>query len=120
MMGLDMYAYAVLAERIGDELINPALPDTDVDHDFAYWRKFHDLHHWMLGLYKERGGTGMFNGDTLRLRAADLDRLEQDMATWEEDEWDKDSGHFDDTRAFITKARSAIDDGLAVLYDSCW
>ena len=119
-MGLDMYVCTVPADLIGDEATNPALPDKGVDWDFAYWRKFHDLHHWMHDLYHERGGTGMFNCDTLRLRAADLDRLEQDMATWEEDEWDKDSGHFDDTRAFITKARSAIDDGLAVLYDSCW
>lgn len=104
-MGLDMYAYTIKAEIIGDAQVdinvNTALEkylekdpsyvkevdspyfaeDVAVDRGlfdrhFSYWRKFNALHGWMQRLYYKKGGTSIdFNCDTLRLMPEDLDLL---------------------------------------------
>ena len=99
------------------------------DSDFAYWRKFNNLHGWMEQLYHKKGGTETFNCTTVRLMPEDLDRLES-MAIMkalpptegfffggQEQFTDEDK---EDVLAFIAKAREAIADGYAILYDSWW
>ena len=131
-MGLDMYAFAVPAEKV--EKVGQV--DVDLDQlersevqQLHYWRKHHDLHGWMEQLYRNKGGTSQtFNCDTLRLLPEDLDALEQAVKNG----WlPATTGFFfgnnppdDDSRAddleFIRKARAAIEAGKAVFYDSWW
>ena len=136
-MGLDMYAYTAPAELVGDEqvdmndrLFSEGKPVAGVDTDFAYWRKFNHLHGWMEKLYRSKGGESAdFNCNTVRLMPADLDRLEA-MASMkvlaptagfffggQEEFNDEDKQEVLD---FIAKARQAIADGKAVVYDSWW
>ena len=101
-----------------------------MDTDFAYWRKFNHLHGWMEQLYRQKGGTqDSFNCTTVRLMPDDLDRLAS-LATMkalaptagfffggQEPFGDEDK---EEVLAFVAKAREAIADGYAVLYDSWW
>lgn len=99
--------------------------------DFAYWRKFNNLHGWMERLYREKDGQKeSFNCTTVRLTTDDLDRLERDAKAGEN--LDATSGFFfgamdefdvEDQQSildFVTQARAAIGEGKAVLYDSWW
>ena len=132
-MGLDMYAYTMRAEFVGEQQTDVKI-ESDADskaaqvRDIAYWRKFNHLHGWMEKLYEEKGGKGNpFNCANVRLNADDLDRLEQalDEGTLEYtpgfffggDEIPPD--YVADTRIFIVKARAALAGGQAVFYD-CW
>jgi len=134
-MGLDMYAYTIPANRLGDkqvDLNDQVFEDgkarEGVDTDFAYWRKFNNLHQWMADLYyKKGGGSESFNCTTLRLMPADLDRLWDEAGNlkprsgffWgDEDEMTPESTQ--EVRDFVTKARAAIAEGKAVVYDSWW
>lgn len=170
-MGLDMYAYSIRADLIGDEQVD-ILPfdkaiqqigfqsltedeflklDEDakktyhtelnaavtkakeqelVDADFAYWRKFNHLHGWMEQLYEKKGGKSpTFNCATVRITAADLDRLES-LASLKamvpaEGFFFGSYEPFDDedrsaVLAFVKKAREAIKNGRAIVYDSWW
>jgi hypothetical protein len=80
----------------------------------------------MEKLYRERGGTEVFNCIKLNLTLEDLDRLERDI---DAGALEKTEGFFfgesgaDDaerTREFITKARVALQGGNFVWYDSWW
>ena len=117
-MGLDMYAFAT---REGQESI-----------ELAYWRKHNALHGWMEKLYRERGGTEVFNLIPLPLSLDDLDRLEADVKArtlepvpgfffgsteYREAEWLETKRQ---DLAFIAKAREYISEGYAVVYDSFW
>lgn len=74
-MGLDMFAYMMRAEDVGDAQTDIKL--TDGSQQFAYWRKFNHLHGFMEDLYFEKGGqSDCFNCVTVRLEAEDLDNLE--------------------------------------------
>jgi len=136
-MGLDMYAYTAPVELVGDQqvdvndkLFKDGNAVEGVDTDFAYWRKFNNLHGWMESLYRSKGGTGAdFNCNTVRLMPEDLDRLES-LASLKalpptegfffggQEEFDDDDKA--NVLEFVKKARQAISEGKAVFYDSWW
>lgn len=100
-----------------------------VDYEFYYWRKHHDLHGWMGGLYLSKGGANPdFNCNTLRLTSKDLDELESSIKDRQlpatrgfffgDNPPDEESDDYD--LDFIKKAREAINSGKAVFYDSWW
>lgn len=171
-MGLDMYAYKVRADIVGEDQVDIDVTakalvvagfstlddqtfdklepiekrayyerrdhalqvmkaDDILDTDFAYWRKFNNLHGWMERLYREKGGKSeSFNCDTVRLDPADLDRLERDAKAGEN--LDPTGGFFfgsaevldeddrNDILEFVTSAREAIAAGFVILYSSWW
>ena len=83
-MGLDMYAFTVPADAVGDNVVDLKQYDDDDNRivekeELFYWRKFNALHGWMENLYRLKGGTAeSFNCNTVRLTSEDLDRLEMD------------------------------------------
>lgn len=130
-MGLDMYGYTMCAEFAGNRQTD-VMPKTDEEReqaqitDIAYWRKFNHLYGWMETLYREKGGTDVFNCRTVRLELEDLARLEADL---DGGKLEHTPGFFfggdeiypediTETKAFIEKARAAIGAELAVFYDS--
>ena len=126
-MGLDMYAFTVPADSVGDVVTDVALGDNAVE--LFYWRKFNALHGWMENLYRLKGGAKeSFNCTTVRLDAKDLDRLEMDTGNnklvpingfffGEQTIYPED---LESVTVFIAKARQALADGQAVYYDSWW
>lgn len=143
-MGLDMYAYAVNANVLGDKQVDFHVPEIDPDKveeeafeerdkrigmvQLMTWRKFNHLHGWMHRLYQTKGGEGLeFNCDNVRLDLADLRALEVALKIGlphepgfffggeEINEWDMDK-----TKEFIALARDAIANGKAVFYSSWW
>jgi hypothetical protein len=126
-MGLDMYAFAVNADSVGDATVDVALGDGA--DQISYWRKFNALHGWMENLYRLKGGSkGSFNCTTVRLTANDLDRLEMDTGN---NKLVPINGFFfgaqeiypedlESVAVFVKTAREAIADGKAVFYDSWW
>ena len=135
-MGLDMYAYTVKASLIGDQQVDIKMhnPDgerlfpRDSNMEFAYWRKFNNLHQWMAELYYKKGGKlDSFNCTTVRLMPDDLARLRSQAAGLKPQSgffWgDETEMSLEDTQQvydFVDKALAAIEDGNAVLYDSWW
>lgn len=135
-MGLDMYAYTVPAELIGDQQVDINLESIEnVNHEFAYWRKFNHLHGWMQRLYRQKGGQSCdFNCDKVRLMPEDIDRLEADLnakISGAQDNLQATAGFFfggsewyeedeQSLRKFIQNSREALGSGLAVIYDSWW
>ena len=138
-MGLDMYAQRTklkptkevdfIEELYGKDVngvIDYENPTVEVK-EIAYWRKHPDLHGWMEGLYREKGGEEeSFNGSVLVLTLEDLDRLEEDILR---KNLPKTSGFFfgqsDDEISlydleFVLNAREAIREGDTVYYDSSW
>ena len=136
-VGLDMYAY--VAAKAGQQnefyegaewdedtgnMVNPAV---NKPREIAYWRKHPNLHGWMEQLWRERGGTGDFNGDELELTAEDLDNLEYDV---QNNRLPPTSGFFfgegaddyykKDDLKFIQEARAEMFLGLKVFYNSSW
>jgi hypothetical protein len=126
-MGLDMYAFTVDADKVGDKVTDVALGDDAMQ--ISYWRKFNALHGWMEDLYRQRGGSKeSFNCTTLRLDLKDLDRLEMDTGN---NKLIPVNGFFfgaqeiypedlESVATFVKVARQAIADGKAVFYDSWW
>ena len=132
-MGLDMYAYTLPASLAGDkqtdiEVFEEGKPRDGVDTEFAYWRKFDNLHQWMQDLYYIKGGLeSTFNCVTVRLTPADLDKLwdaapdlKPKSGFFWGDEAEMTQEDVDEVREFVTKARAAIAEGKAVVYDSWW
>ena len=127
-MGLDMYAFTVNADSVGDKVTDVALGDNAME--ICYWRKFNALHGWMEDLYRLKGGAkDSFNCTTLRLDLKDLDRLEMDVGA--NKLVPRNGFFFGDTSTiypedlesvadFVKMARQAISDGKAVFYDSWW
>ena len=132
-MGLDMYAFTVSAKDAGDNVVDLETnygTDNEVEKtELFYWRKFNALHAWMQDLYRAKGGTAeVFNCNTVRLDAKDLDRLEMDTGNnklvpingfffGEQTLYPED---IESVATFIAKAREALADGQAVYYDSWW
>lgn len=126
-MGLDMYAYTMREENVGDRQTDIKL-SKDAEQ-IAYWRKFNHLHGWMQDLYFEKGGqSDIFNCTTVRLNENDLAELETALR---EETLEHCPGFFfgddeiypeniQDTHEFIRNAREALKHGLVVLYDSWW
>lgn len=135
-MGLDMYAYTAPADRFGDEdqadlnhlIFEDGKAREGVDTEFAYWSKFNNLHQWMQELYYKKGGKQTsFNCTTVRLMPADLDKLwdaapdlKPKSGFFLGDEAEMTQEDVDEVREFVTKARAAIAEGKAVVYDSWW
>ena len=129
-MGLDMYAWKVKAEdALGDFDIAKDEEGQSKIEEMFYWRKHHDLHGWMENLYRQKGGEkDSFNCVPVRLTEDDLFELEQDVRRKELPETtgfffgnnpqDKESIKHD--LEFINRARTAINEGYAVYYDSWW
>jgi hypothetical protein len=127
-MGLDMYAFTVNADSVGDATVDVAL-DPDTAMQISYWRKFNALHGWMGVLYRLKGGSkDSFNCTTVRLTANDLDRLEMDTGNNKlvpingfffgaQEIYPEDLESVSD---FVKVARQALADGKAVFYDSWW
>ena len=126
-MGLDMYAFAVNADSVGEGVVDVALGDGA--EEISYWRKFNALHGWMEDLYRlKKGLRHDFNCTTVRLDANDLDRLEMDTGN---NKLIPVNGFFfgaqeifpedlESVSDFVKVAREAIADGKAVFYDSWW
>ena len=129
-MGLDMYAWKVKADdALGDFDIAKDEEGQSKIEEMFYWRKHHDLHGWMENLYRQKGGEkDSFNCVPVRLTEDDLFELEQDVRRKELPETtgfffgnnpqDKESIKHD--LEFINRARTAINEGYAVYYDSWW
>jgi hypothetical protein len=126
-MGLDMYAFIVDADKVGDKVTDVALGDDATE--ICYWRKFNALHGWMEDLYRQKGGSkASFNCTTVRLTANDLDRLEMDTGNnklvpingFFFGVQEIDSEDLESVATFVKLARQAISDGKAVFYDSWW
>ena len=126
-MGLDMYAFIVDADKVGDKVTDVALGDDATE--ICYWRKFNALHGWMENLYRLKYGTKeSFNCTTLRLDARDLDCLEMDTGNnkliprngFFFGAQEIDSEDLESVATFVKVARQAIADGKAVFYDSWW
>jgi hypothetical protein len=127
-MGLDMYAFTVNADSVGDATVDVAL-DPDTAMQISYWRKFNALHGWMEDLYRQKRGLRHdFNCTTVRLTANDLDRLEMDTGNnklvpvngFFFGAQEIDSEDLESVSDFIKVARQALADGKAVFYDSWW
>ena len=126
-MGLDMYAFTVNADSVGDATVDVALGDGA--EQISYWRKFNALHGWMEALYRLKGGSkDSFNCTTVRLTANDLDRLEMDTGN---NKLVPRNGFFfgyqeiypedlESVGDFVKVARQALAEGKAVFYDSWW
>ena len=126
-MGLDMYAFTVNADSVGDSVVDVALGDDAMQ--ISYWRKFNALHGWMEDLYRQKRGLRHdFNCTTVRLDLSDLDRLEMDTGN---NKLVPRNGFFfgsqeiypediESVTDFVKVAREAIADGKAVFYDSWW
>lgn len=129
-MGLDMYAWKVKAEdAISDfEIAKDAEGQSKIE-EMYYWRKHHDLHGWMENLYRQKGGEKeSFNCVPVRLTEEDLFELEQDVRRKDLPETTgfffgnnpQDAESIEQDLEFIAKARTAINEGYVVYYDSWW
>jgi hypothetical protein len=126
-MGLDMYAFTVNADSVGDSVVDVALGDDAMQ--ISYWRKFNALHGWMEDLYRQKRGLRHdFNCTTVRLDLSDLDRLEMDTGN---NKLVPRNGFFfgsqeiytediESVADFVKLSRQAIAEGKAVFYDSWW
>lgn len=125
-MGLDMYALTMKADtprrRVDQD--TSACTKADLLH---FWRKHPDLHGWMEALYFRKGGAeDVFNCTSVELTLDDLDALEAAIMDGELPETCgfffgvSDGSERDDDLVFVTKARAAIANGLAVYYSSWW
>lgn len=137
-MGLDMYAYAGLEGQAAAYQAQEGTWDTDAQEwktqgpvstpvELAYWRKHPNLHGWMEQLYRQRGGTGTFNGDELELTWADLDELEQAVTHGQLPPTggfffgeNSDEHYQAQDLEFIKNARAELFMGLKVFYNSSW
>ena len=126
-MGLDMYAFTVRPEVVGDNLVDIEVSDETPHDQLHYWRKHPNLHGWMERLYRARGSAAeVFNCVAMVLLPADIDALERDVLA---NKLPSTSGFFfgtsddhdqQDDLDFIFKARRAQSEGWVVLYSSWW
>ena len=128
-MGLDQYAHKV------KRTYAPTTKTSTVrTTEFFYWRKHNALHGWMENLHNSRSsdevqGLRDFNGVAVRLEERDLDKLEQDVMTFNLPQtvgffFGRDSVGDEDQKAqtleFIRRARKALAEGYEVEYNSWW
>ena len=126
-MGLDQFAYIVEPNQTLEQK-----EKGEGQKELAYWRKHNRLQGWMENLYREKGGTEVFNCEDVVLTLEDLDELEKAISdrnlpetqgfffgndSYEDyEEW----GLKDTDEKFIREAREAINDGKMVVYSSWW
>ncbi len=128
-MGLDQYAYAVKKGKITKavDFNLDGIDSEDIQSDFCYWRKHHDLQGWMEDLYIAKGGSSEFNCSMLLLTEEDINALElalNERALPETTGFffgsGNTEGYVDHDRDFILRAREAMRDGYDIVYDSWW
>lgn len=121
-MGLDMYAMTTKRRHRSQVDFNVAEADVNIHT----WRKHPNLHGWMEQLYRDKGGTQVFNCTTVALTGGDLDNLEaairnrQLPATTGFFFGESDGSEVEDDLTFVRKAREALNSGLKVYYRSWW
>lgn len=119
-MGLDMYAYRRKKGQSKDNM-----------EEVMYWRKHNRLHGLMEDIYREKGGTDVFNCVTMRLKKKDMKRimktiLGKDLKSTKgfffgEDSYEGYSEYYlKDDLAFIEQMRQAIANGDKIYYSSWW
>ena len=128
-MGLDQYAHKV------KRTYAPTTKTSTVrTTEFFYWRKHNALHGWMENLHRSRAHAesnhlDSFNGVAVKLEEKDLDKLEQDVMTFNLPQtagffFGADSVGDEDQKAqtleFLKKARKALAEGFEVEYNSWW
>ena len=138
-MGLDQYAYTAAKASQRDEwyegaewneacrdLVNPNMAKP---RDLAQWRKHPNLQGWMESLYRNKGGTGTFNGVELELTWEDLDQLQQDITGGSMAQLNttgfffgnpSDEIYREQDLEFIKQAKADLFCGLKVFYNSSW
>lgn len=121
-MGLDMYARSTKRRLTSLVDFNTGKADAEIH----YWRKHPNLHGWMEELYRDKGGTEVFNCTTVQLTADDIDTLERVIS---DGTLPDTCGFFfgmtdgcerEDDLDFIAKARAAMASGLSVYYYAWW
>lgn len=124
-MGLDMFAKATKPSNINED---GTIKDWDEPEEIFYWRKHHDLHGWMEKLYREKGGTNLFNYEEVWLEEEDLERLRKDIIEgnlppttgffFGNNPPDEESNQRDLT--FIECAKEYLNKGYKVFYYGSW
>ena len=127
-MGLDMSAYSVPNEAIGDQQVDMIFPKGTTANEIAYWRKFHQLHGWMERLYRAKNGPGeTFNCNDVRLMPEDVNQLETDAKNglpatqgffFGNGEWNEECEK--EVLDFVALCRAKFAEGQAVFYSSWW
>lgn len=123
-MGLDMYALKTTKEIDSEVDFDIADGDCELIHS---WRKHPNLHGWMEARYRQKGGAEeCFNCVNVALTIEDLDALEKDIRSSELPETfgfffgESNGSEKADDLLFISKARTAIQEGNRVFYSSWW
>lgn len=142
-MGLDAWVYVAPRPNYKREYDATGTWDTDLrefvhptmapPREIAYWRKHPNLHHWMMVLYLDQGGTGNFNGDELELTWDDINQLESDIKAGRlGDNWrngltfglnfgsPQDNYYYDYDLDFCVSAKAELFLGLRIFYNSSW
>lgn len=124
-MGLDMYAEATTPSNINED---GTIKNWYEAEEIFYWRKHHDLHGWMEKLYREKGGTNLFNYEEVWLEEEDLERLRKDIIEgnlppttgffFGNNPPDEESNQRDLT--FIECAKEYLNKGYKVFYYGSW
>jgi hypothetical protein len=124
-MGLDQYVFAI--EQAPSKPVEFGEVEAKESQELHYWRKHPDLHGWMEGLYRTKGGReSEFNWVPVVLTVADIDLLEIAV---KKKKLPPTSGFFfgqsdgseiEDDLLFIRKARKALAEGLTIYYTSSW
>lgn len=122
-MGLDQFAYSLDKDGNKSEL--------------AYWRKHPNLQGWMENLWYSKGcpnkpeqsssPMGDFNCIPVELTKEDINSLENDIVNNKLPSTmgfffgnDSDDYYKKEDLEFVRKAKTALEDGLTVMYDSWW
>ena len=130
-MGLVQYAYLAREEDLNDEIVDlqDLIKDKITDRDFGYWRKFYALQEYMFAMYSSRGGEATsFNCVYMKFLTEDLDFLEEEakkamllqIGYFANDSDGLDTYSVESLLEFIPKARLAMEQGNAVIYNSWW
>ena len=130
-MGLDQYAYLVREEDLNDEIVDleDCIKDGITDFAFDYWRKFYPLQEYMANMYFSRGGKSItFNCAYMKFLKEDLDYLEEEakkavllqVGYFADHCKGLDVYVVTDLLKFVSKSRSEMEKGNAVIYSSWW
>ena len=129
-MGLDQYAYASSEIKSEDR------------EEIAYWRKHNRLQGWMEQLWEDKGSPhfsnienpmGDFNCQPVELTLSDIEQLEAHVENKSlpetggfffggdsYEDYEGEYGYKKTDLEFIGLARTALQEGKKVFYDSWW
>lgn len=123
-MGLDQWVIAVKKDY-GDTF-NYTIPDDDDYERIYYWRKHPNLQGWMAGLYRSKGGKGIFNCVKVKLTSKDIKRLKDDVMLFRLPYTEgfffgeSTEEHFHEDLAFLKIADDYLSRGYNLYYTSWW